>query len=308
MYEVDQAWKVLMGKHKETVEALEVLKAAIKSDCTQHIQTYIENEEFALATKLLADLNAFTKVQFVSNVEDIEVAFRTVIDERQSKPQKVIAPTPPKQAIIASAQVTSDNESDALRIIGYSGAARVKDEPKLNESTVRSLIEKGLLLSRDSSRELTFELTKAGRQQFYQQENMEANESILRDIERKADNLDTALFYYDLENAIIETDLSIEKWEGRSLELSHNNTYYHATVDDGMLTEEDYKQVMDAKHRLKSIGFICVDEQTLAFAKEQVDRWVEENKSKCKFMKIHYGTLERIAKKMGSATFEVISL
>lgn len=321
MVTVEEAWKALLMKNEEIKEAVESLKKAIKDERTQHIQECIQSEDFTSATGILDHLNIFTKVRYRSNLNDIEKALHTVMNKTyESAPTEeplakstpaVFVPEPVAQVevneTIANDELTTEEE-DTIRIIGYSGISRLKDGNKVQEQTVQNLIAKGLLVHGETKNTLSFELSNEGREQFERMEGIEANPSFIREMELRMGDVEQGYFNYDLENTLQEKGFKIEMFDGNNLDISRDNYYYYLTVDNGTLTKAEYFEILEEKNRLKSIGFICINEEVLAQGKSFVDEWVTANKTKCRFMSIHYGTCEQMEQAEAMQEFEVITL
>ena len=327
MMSVEQAWEHLLQKNVETKEAVEQLKKAIKDERTQHIQEFIQSEEFASATQILEDLNVFTKVKYQSNLSEIEKALRSVMDKDYTAPpqEEIIEepvqvmqenkerPTAPavvqeEVAIAVETRKLTLQEEEVIRTIGYGGISRVKDGKNVDQVTVNSLLQKGYLNPGATKQSATFELSETGKQQFQELEGIEASPSFLQEMLRKDKNLDQAYFIYDLENVLQERQFKIENFEGNNIDLSRDNFYYYLNLNQGDLTPTDFVSILEEKHRLKSIGFICINEDVLQETKKQVNDWVANNKTKCRYMTIHYATILRLENSEEQNVFETVEL
>jgi hypothetical protein len=291
---VENALKQFMERHEETIKALQELKNTVKSEGSKVIQEYVMKEDFESVTHVVSELNNFTKLEYNSNVEEVIEFVGTVFGEIKPEQKKVTA------SFFPQTKELSDELEETLKTIGYNGIARIKDaKQKIKESSIYKLEELGYLMTEEvrwgKTKLLTFELNSKGRKKFQELFHMEPNESFRRELMKKYPSIEKGYFLFDAENALQTKEFNVHEINEQRIEISKDNYHYYLTPDLGNFDEEDYFQILDEQNSLKSIGFVCVDEDTLVRkARKAVDRWVENNRSKCKFLAIHMTTIDEI--------------
>ena len=188
------------------IHAFDTLKVLVKEEGAKVIQEHIRIDDFASATDVVGKLNDFSHVKMLTNIdevtENVERVFGDIID---SRPQREVA----TYAAVEVAKLTGDlteEERDALKIIGYSGTSRIQDSKgKLVTEFVETLTAKGYLNTVDitigENEVMSFELNEKGKAKFKELFEVEANQSSKKEIIEKYGDLQNGYFLMDAEKS-----------------------------------------------------------------------------------------------------------
>jgi len=304
---LEEALQAFMEADEGMREALQFLREATKEEGLKTIQVHINDENFISANAIIEHLNSFTKLEFHSNADEISTFAREIFQEEGSKTSYQRTPLKKKLnkvnmfsnvALVTEEEIDTD-EKEILKTLGYTAISRVKDATKdLNEEVLWNLSEKGyieieeIILGEKTS--VTFELTEKGKEEFEKIAGIEANESFKSQLMKKHGSISKGFFLYDVENGLQQRDYQINEIGANQIEIAKDNRHFYLTVDAGEFEENDYFKILNRKNQLKNIGFICLNESVMNQAKESTMKWSKQNESKCKFLSVHFTTLDRI--------------
>lgn len=296
---IKQALEVFMGYTNQMEEALKTLREAVKEQGSENIQHFINEEQFEKANEIIKELNEFTKMEFESNAEAIYAFAEKIIE---SQPEALRKPKQ-KTAPIVSVVKESDNlramEMALLKEIGYTSLSRLSDtsEP-FEEDVLLSLMDKGYLkgerITSVKEEFYAFELSDKGKTEFEETYGIEPNESLKSQLEKKYNSLSLGFFLFDVENALQERNYQVNEMGVHQIEILKDKRYTYLTPDMGRFAEKDYFKVLNRKNQLKNIGFVSINEEVMEKAKQATKKWADNNKDKCKFLTVHFTTIEKM--------------
>jgi len=307
---IEEALKKFMQCHHEILESLEELRATAKEEGSKVIQAHVKGENFTSATKVIKELDTFTKIEFDSNIEKIIQSVQGIFEGAERIVEKESYSTTSFKREERQIIGLNELQKETLEIIGITGVSRIQDSKKeLKLAVLKSLEEKGLLKMEEIQWGMhttkTFELTSDGKAKFKEMYGMEATDSFKTEIMQKYGSVEKGFFLYDVESSLQERDFNINELKENSIEISKDNKHYYLTSLYQNMSEEDYFSILDERNSLKSIGFICADKAIMNKAKEATEKWTRKNESRCRFLSVHLATIDDV--KNSPKIFETLS-
>lgn len=305
---IEDALRKFIECHQEILESLNELRITAKEEGSKIIQNHVKEENFTSATKVIKELDTFTKIEFESNIERIISSAQSIFEGTEKLIEKETKHISVSKEI--GGILLSEMEKETLEIVGLTGVSRIQDSKKeIKIQTLNSLEEKGLLRIEDIQWGVhttkTFELTIRGKQKFKELFGMEATDSFKTEIVEKYGSVEKGFFLYDVESSLQLREFTVNELNGADIEVSKDNKHYYLTSLYNNVDEKEYFKILDEKNSLKSIGFICADKASLTKAKEATEKWTTENESRCRFLSVHLATIEDI--KNSPKVFETLS-
>ena len=302
---IKEALEVFMKYTAQMDEALKTLREAVKEQGSDSIQHYINEENFEKANETISELNAFTHMEFTSNAQEIYDFAEKIIQSQPETPHKTKskAKAITNISIVKEPKMLEEKEAELMKAIGYTSLSRLVDtNEEFQEELVLSLIEKGYLegetIASSEGDVLIFEFTPKGKKEFEDTYGMEPNESLKNQLKKKYGSLSLGFFLFDIENALQNRNYQVNEIGVHQIEVLKDKRYTYLTPDMGQFSEEDYFKVLDRKNQLKNIGFVSIDEASMESAQEATKKWTQKNQEKCKFLTVHFTTIEKMVHEM----------
>ena len=299
---IEKELKSFIDVHNQAITAFEKLKSMVKEEGSKVIQEHIRQDKFELATSVVNELTKFTTVSFESNITEVSNVVQNVFDEIMSKKLPEEQNAPAMEFMNVNDGSFTSEEQEALKTIGYSGTSRLKDSKgKIKPEVIEALVAKGVLTANDvtlgNTEFVTFELNGKGKEQFRELFQLDPNESLKKELIRKHGDLAKGYFLHDAEEALANRGYSVHKANEDLLEVSKDNIFYYLTPDFGEFTEKDYVRILEKQNKLKSVGFVCLNDETLKNKTEKnIQKWADNNPTKLKFLTINLITVDDLQK------------
>lgn len=296
---IEKDLNAFLDTHKQMIHAFDKLKVLVKEEGSKVIHEHIRVDDFDSASSVVGKLNEFSHVKLETNIEEVTEFVKNVFGEiTQNRPngESIAAVSAAVEAAVSPTGLTSAEE-EALKLIGYSGTSRVQDSKgKLTESVISSLSAKGFLnaanLTLGTNNFSTFELTENGREKFKEMFNVDANDSHKKELINKYSDLTRGYFLLDAEAALEKRGYTVHNVSDELVEASKNNMYVYLTPDFGDYEEKDYFAILEKQNKLKNLGFISVNQETIDNkAKKALRNWANSNQSKLKFLSVNFTTM-----------------
>lgn len=325
---IKEAFETFVEYNEIMNEALNDLRDAVKKEGSKKIQELINNEEFDSVERINQELKEFTKLSFESNAEEIgefakglfEKDANRMKNKTVSRAKKKLGEINEEKSSFSDVSVITDEQTEerldleekevqTIKTLGYTSASRIEDaKDDLNESEIKSLSKKGYINTEEiaigGNKFLSFELNEQGKEKFKELFEIEPNESHRIQLKKKYPSIRKGFFMYDIENGLEERGYEIHDISLNQIEISKDRRHSYLTPDIGDFKVEEYKKILNRKNQLKTIGFICPTKEIMKKAKKATNEWAKGNPAKCKFLTVHFTTLEMI--KEEANVFETI--
>lgn len=288
----------------EAKKSLELLRESVKKETSRKIGENITAEKFEEANQLIEQLSFFVKLEFQSNANVIESQAKALLSgvKEEFLEEKIEETKFPKLNFLEERKIAEEKisrkEMDIIKEIGENGYF---DQRQLGEDVEEQLIslniKKILEIEEFVVNEkiiYNFELTPNGKKLYFENFGKVSASNRKRNVLDKFGNIEKGLLLYEAEKKFKEIGYTIEEINEERLEIVKNKKTIYLTPDFGVLTEENYKDVLNKTNQLKRIGFLCETKESKKKAKKAVSEWVDENPTKKSFLKVHYVTLESL--------------
>lgn len=308
---VKEALDKFVEMNKGLTEAVQELKAAAKDQGSQRIKEFIDEDKFELANQIITELNEFSKIEFKSNAEETYTYAERILkgeilteEKKTSFPERdeIKASNQDKVSnvtVIKEPAKLEEKELELIKTIGYTSVSRFKDSKNMvDKETFEKMVQKGYVTSEvvEMHGEIVniFELSEKGISEFKNTFNETPAESHKSLLTKKFGDATKGFFLFDIERALSEREFKINEVGLQQIEVTKDNRHSHLTPDMGTFEEADYLKILDRKNQLKNIGFVCINEDVKKAAEKATRKWVENNQDKCKFLTVHFTTIDKI--------------
>lgn len=292
---VQESLENFQKKYCDVLRSLEELKSKTKEHGSDLIQGEIRENKFEKATRIITELDEFTKIALHSNVEEISEAIEKLFNESDGGDGFKLN----KNMFVVNEEMTPE-EKKALEVIGCSGDSRFKDVEKyIEKQAVETLSEKGFLVVEEinvaDDLVACFELSQEGIKKFEELFQTNAVQSVKNKIVDKYGSLENGYFMYDMEHGFEDRGFEIRTINEKEVEVVQEGEYFYLTPDFGNFNKTDYQSIMEEKFELMNIGFIATNMKTMENAKKEIENWMKNNKEKTsKFLSIHFTTIHNL--------------
>lgn len=122
---VEEALQKVLDAHEDVLTSLQELRMIVKEEGSFIIQDYVKKEDFSSAQNVIAELDAFTKVEFESNMDQISSSMSAIFGNRQrvKRPKPTVTHQPiveKKEEKVAAPIDLLDEAVDAFKQRSFS--------------------------------------------------------------------------------------------------------------------------------------------------------------------------------------------
>ena len=292
-------------------KTLDALREEVKLQATRKIHAHMIEEDFESSNQVIKQLESFTRYSFLSNGEEITQLAKQIIGEGGYEELsnhsflKKETSIKPFHSFKEDVDKNNDNlisieEEQAIEFIGNNG-----DERKWNKRNntfyhhVKTLEDKGYIQSYPvhlyESVFSLYSLTKSGKEVYEKRCGVSSGLSLIEELESQHTSIEKGLFLFDVENEFQKRNYIIEDSKLTHLEISKGKEHFYLTLVSKSHAESYYANALNKKNQLKNIGFIFAKQEELEKAKRYTEAWTEQNRTKCRFLTIHFATLEDVS-------------
>lgn len=270
--------------------SLDKLRDEVKKEGSSKIHRCMLDDKFEEANKIMKMLEEFVKVELKTNYEQISDHVNEMFLEKEN--QKEIQEQneeSPKE----TNEMLSFIEKEILEEIGYTASSRISElKTNATEQNIQTLAQKGYLDYRKvrwgQDEYGMFNLTEKGKLHFRQTHGVEAKkqQEPLQEEKNKEFSMNQLI------STLKEADYEIMDKKPDLVEVKIDNKSCYM-----VLSSREIESQMNEHYRLKNIGMICENKDTMSNALNDVKNWVANNKDKSRFLAVHFATIEDVKTK-----------
>ena len=270
--------------------SLDKLRDEVKKEGSSKIHRCMLDDKFEEANKIMKMLEEFVKVDLKTNYEQISDHVNEMFLEKENHKEIDVQNEESKKE---TDETLSFIEKEILEEIGYTASSRISEmKTDATEQNIQTLTKKGYLdyqkVRWGQDEYGMFNLTEKGKLHFRQTHGVEAKKQ--QEPFKEEKNKEFSMNH--LISTLKEADYEIMDKKSDLVEVKIDNKSCYM-----VLSSREIENQMNEHYRLKNIGMICENKDTMSNALDDVKKWVTNNKDKSRFLAVHFATIEDVKTK-----------
>ncbi|QST02333.1 hypothetical protein IMZ31_23055 (plasmid) [Pontibacillus sp. ALD_SL1] len=261
--------------------SFEVLKKEVKRRLSEELHEAVQEDDYKKANQLISYTEMIARLSVTTNAEELLISVSSFLGEEVSSEK----------------EMPTKREKELIEKIGYNSSSCLKDgDYELGE--IKELKRKNLIhyevVEVGGKENALCSLTNKGKESFEEWFGFSPALSLKESFEKEYIPLNKGAFLYEAENAFQEKEYVIDDSSVNEIEVTKNGVHCYITLLSDEARKEEVFKILNRKHALMNIGFVCKDERSKKNVEQITEEWKKANPHKCKMVQIRHASIETL--------------